>query len=424
MDSQWRPIPLSKALDINPSVRLKKGERYPFVDMNAVDASRANVQPLEERAFTGGGSRFQGGDTLFARITPCLENGKIVRFKPKKGDNRPAHGSTEFIVMRGRDGVSVTDFVFYLARSPQVRGFAISQMTGSSGRQRVPTDCFDKLSVPLPPLDEQCAIARVLGTLDDKIQHNRRTARGSERLARAIFRAWFVDFDPVKAKIDGATSFPSVPQPVFDALPTRLVESEIGPVPEGWNVVPLDEAADFLNGLALQKFPPFNDGADLPVIKIAQLRRGSTEGAAYANDSIDGKYKIKDGDLLFSWSGTLEAEFWFGGAGALNQHLFKVTSANYPLWLAYEWIHQHMPEFRLIASSKATTMGHIKREHLHNARVVVPTSTVLQEADRRIGRLHNIHAQAMMESRKLAEMRDYLLPKLLSGEVRVKDIHG
>ena len=176
----------------------------------------------------------------------------------------------------------------------------------------------------LPPIAEQRAIAGVLGALDDKIEQNRRTARALERLARAIFRAWFVHFDPVKAKAGGTTSFPSMPQEFFNALPTRLVDSEIGPVPEGWKLKPIATIATFLNGLALQKYPPRGDGEDLRVVKIAQLRKGSAEGAAWANSDVAEQYVIGDGDLLFSWSGTLEAEFWFGGKGALNQHLFKV----------------------------------------------------------------------------------------------------
>ena len=181
----------------------------------------------------------------------------------------------------------------------------------------------------------------------------------------------------------------------------------------------LDGVAAFLNGLALQKYPPRGDGSDLPVIKIAQLRRGSTEGADAANDSIDEKYKVQDGDLLFSWSGTLEAVRWFGGPGALNQHLFKVTSADYPQWLTYEWVHQHLPEFRLIAASRATTMGHIKRGHLRQALVAVPPSEFLGRCDEVLTPLFETFATTQLESRKLAEIRDYLLPRLLIGEARL-----
>ena len=272
----------------------------------------------------------------------------------------------------------------------------------------------------VPEPDEQRAIAGVLSALDDKIEQNRRTALALERLARAIFRAWFVDFEPVKAKAAGAAFFPSMPQPVFDALPTHFADSDIGPVPEGWQVKPIATIATFLNGLALQKYPPRGDGEDLRVIKIAELRKGSAEGAAWANSDVAEQYVIGDRDLLFSWSGTLEAEFWFGGKGALNQHLFKVTSSHFPSWFCFLWIRQHLPWFRVIAASKATTMGHIKRGHLQETPVVVPPNEVLREANDVIGLIYDLFGQLMIESRKLAAMRDVLLPKLLSGEVRVR----
>ncbi len=277
-----------------------------------------------------------------------------------------------------------------------------------------------QFSVTMPPVDEQRAVAAVLASLDDKIEQNRRTAEALERLARAIFRAWFVYFEPVKAKQAGASSFPSMPQEVFDALPTRFTNSEIGPIPEGWDVKPLASIATFLNGLALQKYPPRGDGEDLRVIKIAQLRKGSTEGADWANSDVPEQYVIEDRNLLFSWSGTLEAELWFGGKGALNQHLFKVTSTRYPSWYCLLWVRQHLPWFRAIAASKATTMGHIKRGHLEETKVVVPPADVLRAADASIGAIYDLHAQVMVESRKLMVMRDLLLPKLLSGEVRVQ----
>lgn len=273
----------------------------------------------------------------------------------------------------------------------------------------------------IPSLGEQRTIAGVLGRLDDKIDQNRRTARALAQLARSIVRAWFVDFEPVKAKAAGATHFPSMPQPVFDALPALFTDSDIGPVPEGWGVKPLANVAAFLNGLALQKYPPRGDGSDLPVIKIAQLRKGSTDGADLANGDVPGQYVVGDRDLLFSWSGTLEATLWFGGKGALNQHLFKVTSDDYPSWLCLLWIQQHLPWFRAIAAGKATTMGHIKRGHLTETKVVIATPQVLQAAGETIGPLYELYAQTMLESRNLAEMRDYLVPKLLSGEIRVGD---
>ena len=310
-------------------------------------------------------------------------------------------------------------FLFYRLRASDYRHHILATASGSTVRHTSPGR-IREFETTLPAITEQCAIAGVLGALDDKIEQNRRTARTLERLARAIFRAWFVDFEPVKAKAAGATSFPSMPQPVFDALPTRFVDSEIGPVPEGWEVKGIALIATFLNGLALQKYPPRGDGEDLRVIKIAELRKGSVDGAAWANGDVAEQYVIGDGDLLFSWSGTLEAEFWFGGKGVLNQHLFKVTSSRFQRWFCFLWIRQHLPWFRAIASSKATTMGHIKRGHLQETPVVVPPNEVLHEANEVIGSIYDLFGQLMIESRKLAAMRDVLLPKLLSGEARVR----
>ena len=133
-----------------------------------------------------------------------------------------------------------------------------------------------------------------------------------------------------------------------------------------WPVCGLDEVATFLNGLALQKYPPTASGS-LPVIKIAQLRAGDAHGADRASSELPAGYTVEDGDVLFSWSGSLECVLWAGGQEALNQHLFKVTSTGFPKWFYYLWIHEHLPTFREIAAGKATTMGHIQRHHLTDA---------------------------------------------------------
>jgi len=153
-----------------------------------------------------------------------------------------------------------------------------------------------------------------------------------EAIARTFFKSWFVDFDPVRAKAEGRD--PGLPKQIADLFPDSFEESELGEIPRGWRVSGLDEIANFLNGLALQKYPPKN-GRSLPVIKIAQLRAGNTDGADRASADLEPYYIVDDGDILFSWSGSLECVLWAGGRGALNQHLFKVTSVNYPKWFYY-----------------------------------------------------------------------------------------
>jgi type I restriction enzyme S subunit len=237
-------------------------------------------------------------------------------------------------------------------------------------------------------------------------------------MARALFKSWFVDFDPVRAKAEGRD--PGLRRPLADLFPARLVDSELGEIPEGWEVKSLDEIARFLNGLALQKYPPA-DGRSLPVIKITQLRAGNTHGADRASADLEPEYVVEDGDILFSWSGSLECVLWAGGPGALNQHLFKVTSDRYPRWLSFFGIHQHLADFRYIAAGKATTMGHIQRHHLSDAKALVPFPPLLRAMDPVLGPIVESTWRRAVQSRTLAALRDALLPRLISGALRVKD---
>jgi type I restriction enzyme S subunit len=270
--------------------------------------------------------------------------------------------------------------------------------------------------VGLPALSVQRNVARLLSTFDDKIELNTRVSMTLEEIARSIYQSWFVRCDPVRAKMNGCDL--GVPPEVAQLFPGRFVDSEIGDLPEGWSVVPLEQMGRFLNGLALQKFPPVGERS-LPVIKIAQLRSGTTDGADRASSDLDPAYIVEDGDLLFSWSGSLECLLWSGGRGALNQHLFKVTSERYPRWFLYLAIHQHLDTFRQIAADKATTMGHIQRRHLAEAKTAVPPPELLRVADAVLAPLIEGVWQRRLESRALAEIRDALLPRVLSGEMLV-----
>ncbi|CAE6821947.1 restriction endonuclease subunit S [Xanthomonas arboricola pv. juglandis] len=254
----------------------------------------------------------------------------------------------------------------------------------------------------VPSLKEQGEISYVLGVLDDKIELNRRMNQTLEAMVHALFKSWFVDFDGVSLD--------------------DMQESELGLIPKGWRAASLDSIAHYLNGLALQKFPPESEAEFLPVIKIAQLRAGHAKNADKASTRLKSEYIVQDGDVLFSWSGTLEVDVWTGGRGALNQHLFKVTSTEVPKWFYYFATRQHLPDFRTIAAGKATTMGHIQRKHLADAKVAVPPTDAMGEFDRTIAPLFEQIINNALQSRTLAQQREILLPKLISGEFRVRDV--
>ena len=311
-----------------------------------------------------------------------------------------------------------TDFLYWLMKTPNYRNQIIASAKGTT-IVMLTKDSVEDFRFALPPLAEQRAIVAVLGVLDDKIELNRRMNSTLEAMARALFQSWFVDFDPVCAKLEGGTPV-GLDEPTAALFPGNLEETALGQTPQGWEVRSLDKIAHYLNGLALQKYPP-DDRPTLPVIKIAQLRRGDSVGADRCNTDLPAAYIVQDGDVLFSWSGSLEVELWCGGRGALNQHLFKVTSPQFPKWFYYLWTRHHLEDFRRTAASKATTMGHIQRQHLTDAKVLVPPPVLITAMTRLVAPLIDRVIANNVQSRTLQAVRHTLLPKLLSGQLRIPE---
>lgn len=393
----WKEVALSEVIEFNPRENLKKGTMAQKVSMADIEPFTRKVQRSSLEKYSSG-SKFRNGDTLLARITPCLENGKTA-YVDFLEEDEVAFGSTEFFVLREKKGISDKKFIYYLAISPQLRSIAINSMTGTSGRQRAQIDVLEKARFLLPPLVEQKKIASILSSLDEKIELNHQINQNLEEMAQAIFKSWFIDFEPFQ---DG-----------------EFVESELGMIPKGWEVKSLDEIAHYLNGLAMQKYRPTTEDY-LPVIKIKELRQGfTTSDSDKATNQLDTNYIVNDGDVLFSWSGTLEVKIWCGGKGALNQHLFKVTSKEYEKWFYYYWIKFHLERFRRIAEDRATTLGHIRRKDLSDSKVLIPDRESLQKLSSMIKPIFDQIITLKIQSRKLKKVRDTLLPKLMSGEIRV-----
>ena len=196
-----------------------------------------------------------------------------------------------------------------------------------------------------------------------------------------------------------------------------------GDLPEGWKMSSLSGIADYLNGLAMQKFRPAGDEIGLPVLKIKELRQGSfDESTELCSPSIKSEYIVHDGDVIFSWSGSLLVDFWCGGTCGLNQHLFKVSSRNYDKWFYYVWTKYHLENFIAIAADKATTMGHIKREELDKATVIVPSPDDYESIGGLLAPIYDSIITNRRESRKLGELRDSLLPRLMSGELDASEV--
>lgn len=191
-----------------------------------------------------------------------------------------------------------------------------------------------------------------------------------------------------------------------------------------WSTASLLDIADYKNGLAMQKFRPDAEDKGLPVLKIRELGQGFCgSDAERCKSDIDDSVKIHDGDLIFSWSGTLLLDFWAGGNAGLNQHLFKVTSLACPSWFYYGWTRHHLARFIMLAKDRATTMGHIKRSALAESEVVVPPKNTLAIQTQLMQPIVDQLILSKIETRKLAALRDSLLPKLMSGEIDVSKVN-
>jgi len=417
LSEDWGTVPFSEAFLINPAVPIERGRPTPFVDMAAIDPTRRAVRSARVREFRGSGSRFQNGDTLFARITPCLENGKIARYYANSGLEDVAHGSTEFIVVRGRPGVTDSEYAFYTARSDLVRGYAIGQMTGTSGRQRVPTDALGQFNVPLPPLPEQRAIAHILGTLDDKIELNRRMNETLEAMARALFKSWFVDFDPVRAKMEGRDT--GLPRDIADLFPDRVVDSEMGEIPKGWEVSSLGEVA----ALRRKGTDPASEASDTPYIGLADMPRGSIALTDWGRiGSVSSRKSIfLAGDILF---GKLRPYFHKVGIAPVDGFCstdIVVLRSRKPDWFSFVLACVSSSDFVAHTSQTATgtKMPRTSWQAMSGYDLCRPTDALASVFHRSVspmlGRIvGNIH-----ESRTLAALCDTLLPKLISGEIRL-----
>jgi len=404
MASEYFPLkPLGELTNIFDSLRIpvKKADRksgpYPYYGASGI------VDHVDSYIFDGDYLLVaEDGENLRSKNLPIA-----FMAHDKFWVNNHAH------ILKGKNG-NDTIYLCYALKTADIDSY----LSGST-RPKLNQGDMKRILVSCPEPEEQHVIAHILGSLDDKIKLNHSMNKTLEAMARAIFKSWFVDFDPVHAKAEGRPT--GLPDDIAALFPDSFEESKMGKTPKGWKVKRLNQIADFFNGLACQKYPPKEGEKSLPVIKIRELRQGITENTDKAASDVPGSYIVEDGDVLFSWSGSLLLDIWTQGRGVLNQHIFKVTSENYPKWLCYYWTNYHLTEFQRIAADKATTMGHIKRKHLNDANCCVADKKIIRKADEQIAPLFMLRIQNELEAKQLASLRDTLLPKLISGELRVPD---
>ena len=320
---------------------------------------------------------FEPGDVLVSNIRPY--------FKKIWHADRPGCCSNDVLVFRASR--CIPDFLYYVLSDD--RFFDYSTKT-AKGTKMPRGDKAAIMSYEVPPNSEkrQLAIASCLKPIDARIALNTRINDYLAAIIDALFKHEILNS--------------------FD---------------NSWQKVSLLEIANYKNGLAMQNFRPEGTDPGLPVLKIKELGQGKCESdAERCRSDIDEKVRVHDGDLIFSWSGTLLLDFWAGGNAGLNQHLFKVTSDRYSPWFYYLWTNYHMRKFIALAKDRATTMGHIKRSALAESEVLIPPSARMAELQILFDPLVSQMISSKIESHKLEILRDVLLPKLMSGEIDVSRV--
>ncbi len=331
---------------------------------------------------------------------------------------------TGCLKVRLNDGaIANAKFISHCLRQPDIKDWLIRHAVGAT-MPNLNTGILSAVPIHLPPLQIQLEIAAMLGALDDRIALLRETNATLEAIAQALFKSWFVDFDPVHAKAQGIA--PEGMDEVTAALfPDSFEESELGLVPKGWRTNAVYDLAQFINGAAYKAFEPNSEQRGLPIIKIAELKAGVSMQTGYSDVSMPEKYRIAAGDILFSWSGnpdtSIDTFVWLHGSAWLNQHIFRVvpntSSERSFVLMMLKYLN---PIFAELARNKQTTgLGHVTVADLKRLRVVKPSDSVLQQWNESVDPLIERAFNVAQQAQTLATLRDTLLPRLISGQLRL-----
>lgn len=383
----WDSIAFSELVEFPPKVSLEKDELYDNIPMDVVDGGIKYVQEINQRVYTGGGAKFGNGDTIFARITPCLENGKIAKVKGlEKG---VGFGSTEFFVFRAKENISDPDFIYYLAKTELVRQPAIKSMVGASGRQRADKGVVEQIKVPNIPLPTQRRIASILSAYDDLIVNNLKRIKLLEEKV-------FVSY---KLLVNSE----------------KLIEGKVG------------DLADVKSGYAFKSRDWSDEG--FPVIKIKNIGNNDIDliGCSFIPENIAeaaNKFKLNAGDLLIAMTGATvgkigmmpktETSFY------LNQRvgIFKPKIQNAELFL-FCFFNEPSAKNAVESLASGAAQPNISGSQLESIKLFYPKFETVLEFGNSIKSHFQMIWNLKEQNTKLREARDILLPKLMNGQIEV-----
>jgi type I restriction enzyme S subunit len=402
--SGWREVKLGDIVQFNPRESIAKNQIAKKIAMEKLKPYNRTIEDYEYAEFKGG-TKFRNGDTLLARITPCLENGKTAQVSILNEDE-VGFGSTEYIVLREKPNKSVNNFVYYLSISPRFRDIAIKSMIGTSGRQRVQQDVLENTRIPLPELEEQKAIAATLSCLDDKIEFNNRINKTLEEMAQAIFKSWFVDFEPFQ---DG-----------------EFEDSELGRIPKGWRVGIVSDLGNVIGGSTPSKACSeyYTDEGiawitpkDLSVNKNKFISKGQIDITELGLKNSSTKIMPK-GTVLFSSRAPIGYLAIAKNDVTTNQGFksvvpYKNTGTAY----VYYFLKNNVQIIESRASG--STFKEVSGTMMKQIPALIPDDKILQEFQKSCNLIFKKQMLLESQNQHLSVIRDSLLPKLMSGEIRV-----
>jgi type I restriction enzyme S subunit len=409
--SSWSMGKLCDYVKINPSRKISRGTKATYVGM-------ADIQPYERKISNfitkpyKGGARFINNDTLLARITPCLENGKTAYVDILENEEI-GFGSTEFIVLSSKQGKTISKFIYYLARSPRLRHTAIRSMVGSSGRQRVQKDKLENTLFAFPEINEQKEIASVLSSLDDKIELNRKMNQTLEEIGKALFRQWFVDFE-----------FTNEEGKPYKSSGGEMVDSELGKVPKGWSIKNLKDFGKIVLGSTPSKKNGDYFGGEIPFIKIPDMHSNiyvfETEDTLTKEGMNTQKTRtLPKNSICVSCIATVGEICLTTQTCQTNQQINSIIP-NRDSYTSYLFYSLKMMKKQLIkyASGGSATLN-LNKTNFSNIKIIAPSKNILDDFETFINSLFSLIRNNSEESIFLARARNSLLPRLISGKLRV-----
>ncbi|MCG1265146.1 restriction endonuclease subunit S [Staphylococcus epidermidis] len=412
---EFNKFKLKELLQVNPRMTLKKGSKAKKIAMENIKEFQKKIDNFTIEEFKSG-SKFQNGDTLLARITPCLENGKTA-YVDILEDDEIAFGSTEFFVLRPIDNKLDSQFLYYLFRTKKVREIIIKSMTGTSGRQRAQKDSILEYECEVPTIEYQRKIAIILKNLDDKIEINKKIITNLEELSQTLFKRWFVDFE-----------FPDKDGNPYKSSGGEMIDSELGEIPKNWNVLTIN---DFADDLIITGKTPSTKNKDnysekgIPFLTIPDMHTDvfSLNTIKYISEVGIEKVKnkiIPENSLCVSCIATPGLVSITSSETLTNQQINSFTPKKNDLYYLYFYIKNMKKYIEDLGSGGSATLN-LNKTQFSKIKIIRPINDLLKKFHKCVDSNFKIILTKQKENLKLQELRDTLLPKLMSGELEIPD---